>query len=137
MKYNIRSRSLTGIVCSVIFETPLKKKRRKQKRVFHRLRHRLSFMRSLRLFLLKAGINLFCSRRNSLNICFCLTKCCPHFLRNDNNPVLAALSVLFCGIFNISGDYFFVFVCSTSIYSAGLAATIVSLISLSLCLPAF
>ena len=80
---------------------------------------------------------LFYSRRNSLNICFCLIKCCPHFLRNGNNPALAALSVLFGGIFNIFGDYFFVFVCSTSVYGAGNFERIIKTLALSILTTAF
>ncbi len=43
------------------------------------------------------------------------------FLRNDKSPGLATLGVLSGGIFNIFGDYFFVFVCDMGIYGAGLA----------------
>ncbi len=46
------------------------------------------------------------------------------FLRNDNNPSLATLGVLSGGIFNIFGDYFFVFTCDMGIYGAGLATAI-------------
>ena len=38
------------------------------------------------------------------------------FLRNDNAPGLATLGVLSGGIFNIFGDYFFVFPCDMGIY---------------------
>ena len=33
------------------------------------------------------------------------------FLRNDNDPFLATIGVLSVGLFNIFGDYFFVFIC--------------------------
>lgn len=51
------------------------------------------------------------------------------FLRNDGNPNLATLGVLSGGIFNIFGDYFFVFTCDMGIYGAGLATAIGSGIS--------
>lgn len=43
------------------------------------------------------------------------------FLRNDNNPGLATAAVLSGGIFNILGDYFFVFMLDMGIMGAGLA----------------
>lgn len=46
------------------------------------------------------------------------------FLRNDNDPMLATLGVLSGGLFNIFGDYFFVFTCDMGIYGAGLATAI-------------
>ena len=41
------------------------------------------------------------------------------FLRNDGNPGLAAAAVLSGGIFNIIGDYLFVFVFGMGIMGAG------------------
>ena len=46
------------------------------------------------------------------------------FLRNDGNPGLATAGVLAGGIFNIFGDYFFVFTCDMGIFGAGLATAI-------------
>ena len=51
------------------------------------------------------------------------------YLRNDGNPALATATVLSGGIFNIFGDYFFVFTCDMGIYGAGLATAIGSVIS--------
>ncbi len=51
------------------------------------------------------------------------------FLRNDKNPGLATIGVLSGGIFNIFGDYFFVFSCDMGIYGAGLATAIGSGVS--------
>jgi putative MATE family efflux protein len=43
------------------------------------------------------------------------------FIRNDNAPFLAMLSVIFGGVLNIFGDVFFVFTCDMGIEGAGLA----------------
>ena len=51
------------------------------------------------------------------------------YLRNDNNPALATVGVLSGGIFNIFGDYVFVFVFDMGIYGAGLATAIGAVIS--------
>ncbi len=59
------------------------------------------------------------------------------FLRNDGNPGLATLGVLSGGIFNIIGDYFFVFTCDMGIYGAGLATAIGSGISFLVMLTHF
>ena len=59
------------------------------------------------------------------------------FLRNDNNPSLAALAVLFGGVFNVFGDYFFVFTCDMGVYGAGLATAIGSAISFFVMLTHF
>ncbi len=59
------------------------------------------------------------------------------FLRNDGNPGLATLGVLSGGIFNVFGDYFFVFVCDMGIYGAGLATAIGSAISFLVMLTHF
>ena len=51
------------------------------------------------------------------------------YLRNDKNPALATGAVLAGGIFNVFGDYFFVFVCDMGAFGAGLATAIGSSIS--------
>ena len=51
------------------------------------------------------------------------------FLRNDNEPFLATIGVLLGGLFNILGDFFFVFTCDMGIFGAGLATAIGSFIS--------
>ncbi len=51
------------------------------------------------------------------------------FLRNDGNPGLATVGVLSGGLFNVLGDYIFVFPCNMGIYGAGLATAIGSAIS--------
>lgn len=59
------------------------------------------------------------------------------FLRNDKNPGLATLGVLSDGVFNVFGDYFFVFACDMGIYGAGLATAIGSGISFLVMLTHF
>lgn len=59
------------------------------------------------------------------------------FLRNDNSPGLATLGVLSGGIFNIFGDYFFVFTCDMGIFGAGLATAIGAGISFAVMLTHF
>ncbi len=59
------------------------------------------------------------------------------FLRNDGNPALAAKAVLTGGIFNVFGDYFFVFVLNMGIMGAGLATAAGSVFSLSVMLTHF
>ncbi len=59
------------------------------------------------------------------------------FLRNDKNPGLATLGVLSGGVFNVFGDYFFVFTCDMGIYGAGLATAIGSVISFLVMLTHF
>ena len=52
--------------------------------------------------------------------CFLFTQMLAAYLRNDKNPGLATGAVLAGGIFNIFGDYFFVFVCDMGAFGAGL-----------------
>ncbi len=59
------------------------------------------------------------------------------FLRNDGNPGLATLGVLFGGVFNVFGDYLFVFTFDMGIYGAGLATAIGSGISFLVMLTHF
>lgn len=59
------------------------------------------------------------------------------YLRNDGNPALATAAVLSGGIFNVFGDYFFVFTCDMGAYGAGLATAIGSAISFVVMLSHF
>ncbi len=59
------------------------------------------------------------------------------FLRNDGDPSLATIAVLSGGIFNVFGDYFFVFTCDMGICGAGLATAIGSGISFIVMLTHF
>lgn len=51
------------------------------------------------------------------------------FLRNDNNPLLATVSVIIGGVFNAIGDYLFVFTFDMGIFGAGLATSLGLVIS--------
>ena len=51
--------------------------------------------------------------------CFLFTQALAAYLRNDGNPALATAGVLAGGIFNIFGDYFFVFVCDMGASNGG------------------
>lgn len=59
------------------------------------------------------------------------------FLRNDNAPVLATAGVLSGGLFNIFGDYVFVFVFDMGIFGAGLATAIGACISFAVMMTHF
>ncbi len=59
------------------------------------------------------------------------------FLRNDGDPGRATLGVLSGGIFNVLGDYIFVFPCGMGIFGAGLATAIGSAISFIVMLTHF
>ena len=62
--------------------------------------------------------------------CFLLNQMLASFLRNDNSPGLATAAVLSGGIFNVVGDYVFVFTFNMGILGAGLATAIGSVITL-------
>ena len=68
---------------------------------------------------------------------FLFTQLLSAFLRNDGNPGLATKAVLFGGIFNVFGDYFFVFVMDMGIMGAGIATAMGSVFSLLLMLSHF
>lgn len=68
---------------------------------------------------------------------FLFTQLLAAFLRNDGNPALATRAVLFGGIFNVFGDYFFVFVLKMGIMGAGLATAVGSVLSLLIMLTHF
>lgn len=59
------------------------------------------------------------------------------FLRNDNHPTLATIAVLSGGIFNIFGDYVFVFTFNMGIMGAGLATSLGAFITFVVLLTHF
>ena len=59
------------------------------------------------------------------------------YLRNDNNPHLATISVVIGGIFNFVGDYVCVFLLDLGIFGAGLATAIGQLIGILIMLIHF
>ena len=59
------------------------------------------------------------------------------FLRNDGDPGRATAAVLIGGIFNVFGDYFFVFVLDMGISGAGLATAMGSVLTLMVLLTHF
>lgn len=59
------------------------------------------------------------------------------FLRNDGDPTLATIAVLSGGVFNVFGDWFFVFPCNMGMYGAGLATAIGSVVSFCVMLTHF
>lgn len=61
---------------------------------------------------------------------FLFTQLISAFLRNDGAPALATKAVIFGGIFNVFGDYFFVFTMDWGIFGAGLATVLGSVFSL-------
>ena len=60
---------------------------------------------------------------------FGLNQLLAAFLRNDDDPALAMVAVLGGGVFNVLGDYLFVFVCDMGMFGAGLATAIGSIIT--------
>ena len=69
--------------------------------------------------------------------CFLFTQSLAAYLRNDKNPALATAGVLAGGIFNVFGDYFFVFTCDMGAFGAGLATAIGTVISIIVMLSHF
>ncbi len=69
--------------------------------------------------------------------CFMFNQMLSAFLRNDGAPGLATWSVLAGGIFNIFGDYFFVFALDMGVLGAGIATAAGSVISLLIMLTHF
>lgn len=59
------------------------------------------------------------------------------FVRADNDPVLATTGVISGGLFNVFGDYFFVFTCRMGIRGAGLATAIGAALSTAILLLHF
>lgn len=68
---------------------------------------------------------------------FLFTQLMAAYLRNDGDPGLATKAVLFGGIFNVFGDYFFVFILDMGIMGAGLATGMGSVFSLLIMLSHF
>ena len=68
---------------------------------------------------------------------FVLNQVLSSFICNDGNPALATASVLFGGIFNMFGDWFFVFALDMGIRGAGLATAIGAVLSFLLMLVHF
>lgn len=69
--------------------------------------------------------------------CFLFTQTLAAYLRNDKNPALATGAVLAGGIFNVFGDYFFVFTCDMGAMGAGLATAVGTVISVIVMLSHF
>ena len=59
------------------------------------------------------------------------------FLRNDKNPTLATVAVLAGGIFNVFGDYVFIFTFDMGIFGAGLATALGSTLSFGIMMTHF
>ena len=68
---------------------------------------------------------------------FLFTQVLSAFLRNDGDPGRATRAVLFGGVFNVFGDYFFVFALDMGIQGAGLATVIGASLSLLVMLGHF
>ncbi len=68
---------------------------------------------------------------------FLLNQMLAAFLRNDSNPGLATVGVLSGGLFNVFGDYIFVFIFDMGIFGAGLATAIGAVISFVVMLSHF
>ncbi len=68
---------------------------------------------------------------------FLFTQNLAAYLINDGHPALATAGVLAGGIFNIFGDYFFVFACDMGAFGAGLATAVGTVISILVMLSHF
>lgn len=68
---------------------------------------------------------------------FLINQMLAAFLRNDSHPGLATVAVLAGGIFNIFGDYFFVFGMDMGIIGAGLATALGAVVTLLIMLSHF
>lgn len=68
---------------------------------------------------------------------FLFTQFMSAFLRNDGDPALATKAVLAGGIFNMFGNYFFVFTLDRGIMGAGIATSMGSVFSLIIMLTHF
>ena len=68
---------------------------------------------------------------------FLLNQLIAAFLRNDGNPGLATIAVLSGGLFNILGDFIFVFPMNMGILGAGLATAIGCAISFLMMMTRF
>lgn len=68
---------------------------------------------------------------------FLFTQLLSAFLRNDGDPALATKAVLFGGVFNVFGDYFFVFTLDMGIMGAGIATAMGSVFSLLMMMTHF
>lgn len=68
---------------------------------------------------------------------FLLGQLATAFLRNDNAPGKATVAVICGGIFNVAGDWFFVFVCDMGIRGAGLATALGQCITFCILLSHF
>ena len=100
------------------------------------------FDRQLLVFFGAEGATLTLAREYVLPIkyvipCFLFTQTLAAYLRNDKNPTLATAAVLAGGIFNVFGDYFFVFTCDMGAFGAGLATAIGTVISILVMLSHF
>lgn len=62
---------------------------------------------------------------------FLFTQLLSAFLRNDGDPALATKAVLFGGVFNVFGDYFFVFTLDMGIVGAGISGILIYLLPLA------
>ena len=64
------------------------------------------------------------SRSGMCSRCFCSTRCSRRFCATTRTRALPHWACCRGGLFNVFGDYFFVFTCDMGIYGAGLATAI-------------